>query len=119
MDQSAQVWSTTLRSIDVLMRRLPSHIALSGGAFRRRGLVVPYPTMVIGAPSDRSSVPGSAKRAGVIPDGAYARKTSPTSAMPGSSGATRLSSVGSHCGGAGQCGMEGCVANRTTGIHVL
>jgi hypothetical protein len=38
--------------------------------------------------------------------------------MPGSSGATRISSVGSHCGGGGQCGIEGCVTCRITGIHV-
>jgi NAD(P)-dependent dehydrogenase (short-subunit alcohol dehydrogenase family) len=71
------------------------------------GVVVPYPTMVVCAPSDLSSVPGAANLAGVIPAGACARKTSPTSATPGSSGATRMSSVGSHCGGGGQCGIEG------------
>src|SRR4030095_10465007 len=43
MDQSAQVSSTTLRSVEVLMRRFPSHISeivVPGGAFRL-GIVVP------------------------------------------------------------------------------
>ena len=39
------------------MRRFPSHFAVSGGAFRFRGVVVPYPTIVVCAPSDLSSVP--------------------------------------------------------------
>src|SRR5687767_15303360 len=39
--------------------------------------------------------------------------------MPGSSGATKISSVGSHSGGGGQGGIDGCVTNRATGIQVL
>lgn len=36
---------------------LPSHIEGSGSAFRFCGVVVPYPTMVVCAPSDLSSEP--------------------------------------------------------------
>ena len=96
IDQSAHVSSTTLRNIEVLTRRFPSHGAISNGSFRFRGVVVPYPTIVVCAPSDLSSLPCRAKRAGSIPLGENSRRTSPTSAMPGSSGATRISSVGSH-----------------------
>jgi hypothetical protein len=53
---------------------------------------------------------GVASTAGVMLAGARSRNTSPTSAMPGSSGATRISSVGSHPVGGGQCGIDGCVA---------
>jgi len=70
MDQSAQVSSTTRRSVEVLMRRFPSHIseiAEPGGAFRL-GIVVPYPTMVICTPSDLSSVPGVSRVEPVGPD---------------------------------------------------
>ena len=37
------------------MRLLPSHIAMSGSAFRFCGVVVPYPTMVVCVPSDLST----------------------------------------------------------------
>ena len=57
MDQSAQVSSTTLRNAEVLMRRFPSHIEASVGALRFSWVVVPYPTIVVCAPSDLSSVP--------------------------------------------------------------
>ena len=59
-----------LRNVDVLTRRLPSQIDASEGALRLRGTVVPYPTIVVCAPSDRSSAPCLAKRAGLIPAGA-------------------------------------------------
>src|SRR6185436_16497732 len=106
------------RTADVLMRRLPSQAHASTAVSLSGGDVVPYPTIVVRAPSDLSSVPAAASMAGRMLAGARSRNTSPTSAMPGSRGATRMSSVGSHLGGGGQCGIDGCVAVAVTGIHV-
>ena len=101
------------------MRRVPSHgQASTGRPMARPGDVRPYPTIVVRAPSELSRVAGAASTAGSMLAGARSRNTSPASAMPGSSGATRMSSVGSHCGGGGQCGIDGCVARAITGIHI-
>jgi hypothetical protein len=77
IDHRAHVSSTTLRTVDVLTRRFPSHSAESGGVERARGVVVPYPTIVVCTPSARSSFPSAAKRVGSTSLGARARNTSP------------------------------------------